>query len=331
MKRLALAGAFLIAGLAAQAGSLPKNIVDRVAAACVLIQAVEGKEAHAGSGFFVGRNEVLTNYHVIKAAAEGNAKVVLVVGTDPKTRKLVNATVAAGDEEIDLALLKAEAPSTSILRFGADKALRLTQPIWVAGFPFGAQPGLELTLTTGTVTALRLDDAGALQQVQLDAAVNPGNSGGPVVDERGNVVGVSRAVIKPTVGSGMAMAIPGGVAQDFLKVAQRARQRAAKLQLQGKTAARGIRVAEAEKTEEVWGTAVRILVRATHASDEAISLQVEVTSRRHEVLAQETLDVGRLNAREEKGFTIRLRRIPFDDVITCKILGPAAPGQRATE
>lgn len=320
MRRVSATAALVLAMLGAQAGSLPKSTVDRVASACVLIQAIEGKEGSAGSGFFVARNEVVTNYHVIKKVAEEGGKVVLVLGTDPKTRKLVNADVVAGDEELDLALLRTDQPSANLLRFASERSLQLTQQVWVAGFPFGAKPGLEVTLTAGTISALRHDDAtGKLRQVQLDAAVNPGNSGGPVLDERGGVVGVATATIKPTVGSGMALAIPGAVVESFLKVARQAKHRSMRLQVSGRLPVRNVRITGGEKVEEVWGTSVYIRLRSTRGTDELPSLPVEVLNRRREVIAREDLEVGPLDPREEKTIGLRLRRVGFDDVTACRI------------
>ncbi|MBM4033433.1 MAG: trypsin-like serine protease [Planctomycetes bacterium] len=320
MKGFGAVAIALNAALAAQAGTLPKATVDRVAAACVLIQAIEGKEGSAGSGFFVGRNEVLTNYHVVKNAAEGGAKVTLVMGTDPRTRKLANADVVAGDETLDLALLRTDQPSANVLRFAAERSLALTQQVWVAGFPFGTKPGLEVTLTAGTISALRHDDAtGALRQVQLDAAVNPGNSGGPVVDDKGNVAAVTVATVKPAVGSGMALAIPCGAAEGFLKVARQAKRRTARLQVAGRLPVRNVHIGGGEKAEEIWGTSVSFTLRSVRGTDELPTVTLEVTNRRHEVLARETVEVGTLAPREEKPVTVRLRRVAFDDVAACRI------------
>ncbi len=311
----------LLAALLARAGTLPKATVDRVAAACVLIQSVEGKEGSAGSGFFVGRNEVVTNYHVIKNAAEGAAKVTLVMGTDPKTRKLANATVVAGDEDLDLALLRTDLPSIHTLRFAVERSLALTQEVWVVGFPFGAKPGLEPTVTTGTISALRREaETGALHRVQLDANVNPGNSGGPVVDERGNVVAVMVAIVKPTVGSGMALGIPCGAAEAFLKVARQAKRRTAQLQVTGKLPVRNVHIGKGQKAEEIWGTSVSFTLRSTRGTDELPTVTLEVSNRRREVVARESVEVGALEPREERSLTVRLRRVAFDDVASCRIV-----------
>jgi len=320
LKRLPAFAVLVAATLAAQAASLPKSVVDHITSSCVLIQAVKGETANAGSGFFVGRGEVLTNYHVVKTAAEDDAKLVLVIGSDPAKRKLADAQVVAGNEELDLALLRTKEMPPFTLRFATERSLQLTQPVWVAGFPFGTKPGLEISLTTGTISALRRDDAGKLQQVQLDAAVNPGNSGGPVLDERGNVVGISRAVVKPTEGSGMAMAIPCSVAEEFLKAARRVKTRTARLTVQGRPPGRGLRIVRVEKNEEVWGTTVSVTVRGSYKTDDAAAFNLEFSNRRRETVGKGAIDPVGLEPRAEETYTIRLRGVGFDDVASCRIV-----------
>lgn len=321
MKQLSVVGTILLGALAAQGATLPKGVVDRVAAACVLIQSVEGHEASVGSGFFVGPSEVLTNYHVVKNAIEGGAKVRLVMGSTPRTRKVANAAVVAGDEELDLVLLRTDQPSASLLRFANERALRPTQEVWVAGFPLGTKLGVEVSWTAGAISTLRQDPAtGELKGVQVDASVNPGNSGGPVVDAQGGVVGVTVAVLKPAVGSGMALAIPCGAAERFLKLARQARRRTAKLPIAGKLPVRYVQLSGGEKAEEIWGTSVSFVLRSTRGTEELAALTLEVTNRRREVIARETLEVGRLEPRAEKALTLRLRRVAFDDVAACRIL-----------
>ncbi len=189
------------------------------------------------------------------------------------------------------------------------------------GFPFGAKPGLEPTVTTGTISALRREaETGALHRVQLDANVNPGNSGGPVVDERGNVVAVMVAIVKPTVGSGMALGIPCGAAEAFLKVARQAKRRTAQLQVTGKLPVRNVHIGKGQKAEEIWGTSVSFTLRSTRGTDELPTVTLEVSNRRREVVARESVEVGALEPREERSLTVRLRRVAFDDVASCRIV-----------
>ena len=319
MKRLALTATFLAVAVAARAGSLGKHVVGRVTSACVLIQAVQGNKGQSGSGFFVGRNEVVTNYHVVKGAIEDGARLAVVIDSGKKSRKLADATIVGADKDLDLALLRTEHKASTTLRFLRESALRVTEAVWVAGYPFGTQPGLELTLTAGTITSLRRDEEGALRQVQVDAAINQGNSGGPVVNAQGKVVGVTRAVISPKVGAGMAIAIPCGAAEEFVKQARKFRRRAKPLRIIGRASRRELRVLRAEKVLEPWGTSVEITVRGGRNADEAMPFVVELTDRRREVLQREVVLVEDLEPRQQKTISIRLPRIDFADVAACRI------------
>ncbi|MFP4058832.1 MAG: S1C family serine protease [Candidatus Brocadiia bacterium] len=320
MNRPLAALAVLALPLAAPAASLPDHVVKRVSSACVLIQVAEGGKGSMGSGFFVSRNDIVTNHHVVKAAAEGGAQVAVVIERGPGRREVAEAAVVASDEELDLALLRTEESARHSLRFLPDRSLKLTQTVFVAGYPFGTRPGLELTVTTGTISSLRHDPEGDLRLVQIDAAVNPGNSGGPVVDERGRVVGVSRATIDPKVGTGIAIAIPSGVVEKFVDVASRVRRRSATLRLRGKSSRDGLRVLGAEKTEETWGTSIRLSVRGKRGAGEALPFLVEITDRRRQVLQRDAVVLAGLRQGEERTYTIRLRGVDFHDVAACQIV-----------
>jgi serine protease Do len=304
---------------AAQPASLPAQMVDRVASACVLIQVSKDKAGSVGSGFFVSRTDVVTNAHVVKPALEGEAEIVLVVGGDTKEPKLVAASLLAVDEDLDLALLRAEQKGPNVLAFESERRLRVTEPVWVVGFPFGAQPGLEATVTAGTISALRHDEQGKLRQVQIDAAVNRGNSGGPVVNALGKVVGVTQATVNPAVGSGMAIAVPSGATESFVAEAQKKRQRTALLSVRGRVRQRGVRLVRAEKSEEAWGIAVRFVVRGSRDVERAEPIPVEFVNRKREVVHRDALDLGDLGSREEKTVEIRLRGVAFEDVAACHL------------
>ena len=303
----------------APAATLSKALVDRVARACVLIQATEGRKAHSGSGFFVGANEILTNYHVVQAAAEGRAGVLVVVGTDPRRRRVAHADMVAADEERDLALLRTTVRAPATLRFASERTLELTEQVWAAGFPFGTQAGLEVTMTAGTISALRRDETGALAAIQLDAAINPGNSGGPVVDARGLVVGVTRSIVKPKVGSGMAYAIPCGVADQFVRQSMRIRLRKGRVPVRGTPPGRAVRIVAAEKAQQAWGTIVRLTVRGVRRKDNATPFEIAVLDRRREVLGTGEIDPAEIPEREQKVVEIRLRGVRYEDIFACEV------------
>jgi len=124
-----------------------------------------------------------------------------VVGLDPRT---------------DVALLKIEAPNLPALPFGDSDRLEVGEPVMAIGNPFG----LEQTVTTGIVSAKeRFIGSGPYDDfIQTDASVNPGNSGGPLVDTRGTLVGINTAIFSQTGGSvGIGFAIPINLAKDVLR------------------------------------------------------------------------------------------------------------------
>jgi len=158
----------------------------------------------------------VTNHHVVKNAGV-DIRLVLNAGT--AEQKVFTARVLRSDEREDLALLKvndrAELP---ILELGATAGLTELQPMIAFGFPFGKQlAGTEKEYASITVSSLSISSlrkkAGALYRIQLDGSLNPGNSGGPVLDRTGRVVGV---VVSGIRGSGLAEAIPVSAIRTFL-------------------------------------------------------------------------------------------------------------------
>jgi hypothetical protein len=155
------------------------------------------------SGYFV------TNQHVVDREAEG-ARVRLVIYSASGTQRIVEATVVRKDETSDLALLRAEGGTDMPpLRFGVDTNILETAEVTAFGYPFGKGLASEgeypsITVTTGSITALR-HKKGILERIQFDADVNPGNSGGPLVDAEGRVIGV---VVAGITGTGLKFAVP---------------------------------------------------------------------------------------------------------------------------
>ncbi|MGJ8615286.1 MAG: Do family serine endopeptidase [Sulfitobacter sp.] len=159
-----------------------------------------------GSGFIIsGDGQIVTNHHVVEGAetvtvklADGRSFEATVVGSDPMT---------------DIALLKIEAdvdlPSVS---FGTSEGLRVGDEVVAVGNPFG----LGGTVTSGIISALSRDiHAGPFDDfIQTDAAINRGNSGGPLFNNNGDVIGVNTAIISPGGGSvGIGFAVPSDLVQ----------------------------------------------------------------------------------------------------------------------
>ena len=137
--------------------------------------------ASSGSGFAVSSNGyVVTNNHVINGCQ--NVKIHYKGGAIP-------ATVVAYDPENDLALLKGDFRPSTILPLSND-APELLQDIYVAGYPFGRSISAGVKVTKGIISSLT-GIGNNFSEIQIDAALQPGNSGGPILDDKGNVVGVA--------------------------------------------------------------------------------------------------------------------------------------------
>ncbi len=162
----------------------------------------EPRRRGAASGFIISADGyVLTNAHVVEAATE-----VLVTLTD---RREFKARIIGVDERTDVALVKIEAAALPVLKVGDVSQLRVGEWVLAIGSPFG----LENTVTAGIVSAKQRDTGSDIPFIQTDVAVNPGNSGGPLISIRGEVVGINSQILSP-IGSfvGISFAIPIGEA-----------------------------------------------------------------------------------------------------------------------
>jgi serine protease Do len=150
---------------------------------------------------------VLTNYHVVQSAQQ--IDVHLSDGRAFRAQRL------GADPAMDLALLKIDATGIIAVHWADSDRIEVGAPVWAVGNPFG----LDRTVTFGIVSAKGRRDLGRspLQELlQTDAAVNPGNSGGPLVDIEGNVVGINTAIAGPTY-IGISFAIPSNAAREVLE------------------------------------------------------------------------------------------------------------------
>ncbi|MDA7951809.1 MAG: trypsin-like peptidase domain-containing protein [Pirellulaceae bacterium] len=157
-----------------------------------------------GAGFIVDSDGyILTNNHVIDKMQK-----VYVTLSDGET---IPAKVVGRDELTDLAVLKIPGEGYVAAEWGNSEELELGSLVWALGSPFG----LSKSITFGIVSGKhRGDFAGSVYQdfLQTDAAVNPGNSGGPLVNERGEVIGVNTAIVGDTY-QGVSFSVPSKVAQ----------------------------------------------------------------------------------------------------------------------
>jgi S1-C subfamily serine protease len=166
----------------------------------------------AGSGFVIdGRGYILTNYHVV----EGAQSIEVVLGDQSR----YPAKFVGADQRNDVALVKIEPKGKQLvsLPLGDSGSLQVGQKVLAIGNPFGFQS----TLTTGVVSALgrtvQTSQSTFIEEaIQTDAAINQGNSGGPLINSHGEVIGINSAIYTPSgTTAGIGFAIPINTAKNI--------------------------------------------------------------------------------------------------------------------
>ena len=198
-------------------------------------------EIATGSGVIISPNgHVLTNHHVIQGEKmnvvfEGQKleveitvqglEVVLPSQKGPSGGAgRYGASVYASDATLDLAVLTISAPETPFAGLGDSDAVMTGDSVRAIGYPLGDRVEIgktapvvipDASVTSGSISAIRRDDRGEPRYLQTSAALNSGNSGGPLVDVDGNVVGIAQAVMKNATSVGFA--IPINIVKTFLR------------------------------------------------------------------------------------------------------------------
>ena len=159
----------------------PQQIAEKALAATVFLdmQDSNGVPLSWGSGFFVRHNLIATSHHLIEGAAQGTAKLV-----GQENRYTIEG-ITAKDKTNDLALLKVAIQGINPLPLGNSDTVRIGDTVYVAGNP----ERWEGTFSNGIISGIR--DRDTKKQFQMTAPISPGSSGGPVLNDKGEVIGVS--------------------------------------------------------------------------------------------------------------------------------------------
>ena len=189
-----------------------EQIAEKALAATVYLEMMDsnGEILSIGSGFFVRHDLIVTNYHVIEGAARGTAKLV------GKHTKYTIEGITATERSNDLAILKVSASGIKPLHLveNSDR-VKIGAQIYVAGNP----KGLEGTFSDGIISSKR--GGHAYGRLQMTAPISPGSSGGPVLNTRGEVIGVSSMTIEG--GQNLNFAIPSNYIKTLVSLSNRVR------------------------------------------------------------------------------------------------------------
>lgn len=183
-------------GITVAQGQTAPEIAKKVFGSTVLLvmEDTNGQPLSLGSGFFVRDSEVASNLHVVEGAARGYAKVV------GQKAKYDIEGVTAIDVERDLVILKISSVRAAPLVLGKSESVQVGESIYAVGNP----QGLEGTFSQGIISSIRKVSSDTL--LQITAPISPGSSGGPVLNQSGEVIGVSVATF--TGGQNLNFAIP---------------------------------------------------------------------------------------------------------------------------
>jgi len=165
-------------------------------------------QASSGTAFFVtNKGHAITNYHVVEGCKDKSK--IIYQGTDYK------AKLIAKDKYLDLALLKSDLQNENYISI-SNKSPKKLQRIIAAGYPLGKELSDDLKFTSGIVSSLKgLEDDST--RIQIDAALNYGNSGGPIVDEKtGELIAVAVAGLDKQVTESINFGIKAGSVKNFL-------------------------------------------------------------------------------------------------------------------
>ena len=200
----AFVGFLLFCVVTATTAQTPQQIAQKAFRSTVLLvmEDANGQPLSLGSGFFVGEDQIATNLHVVEGATRGYAKLV------SKETKFNIEGYTAIDEKRDLIILKVAAFGTQAISLGNSDFAQVGETVYAVGNP----RGLEGTFSQGIISSIR--PVGSDKLIQMTAPLSPGNSGGPVLNRRGEVIGVSVLTIRD--GQNLNFAIPSNYLKPLL-------------------------------------------------------------------------------------------------------------------
>ncbi|HZW09475.1 MAG TPA: trypsin-like peptidase domain-containing protein [Phycisphaerales bacterium] len=187
----------LLMGAACTAQTIATSVSEAIKATVAVQLRLDGEFTTIGSGFFLNASEVVTNHHVIDTL--GEYRLRLSDGTSIQVSTFVTCSEA---DDLAVLAVSASARVPHIL-----EPRRGLPPVGEDAYAIGCPAGVEFTLSRGIVSAIR-DLPGHGRCVQTDAAVSPGNSGGPLIDDRGRVMGVVTLKLNPSRADDLNVAIP---------------------------------------------------------------------------------------------------------------------------
>ena len=209
---LTVAALFLFSITTVASALTTEQIAKKALAATVYLEMKDntGTTLGFGSGFFVKPNQIATNFHVIEGAAQGTAKLV---GKD--TQYQIEGIVAT-DKDNDLAVLKVTAYGITPLPLGDSDTVNIGAKVYVAGNP----KGLEGTFSDGLISRR---ERYPKKRLQMTAPISPGSSGGPVLNNKGQVIGISVSVHRALDAQNLNFAIPSNYLKALLGEARPAK------------------------------------------------------------------------------------------------------------
>lgn len=169
----------------------------------LVMEDANGQPLSLGSGFFVREGEITSNLHVVEGASSGYAKLV-----DRKAKYEVEG-ITAVDPERDLVVLKVSEVRAQALTLGSSDSVQVGETVYAVGNP----KGLEGTFSQGIVSSIR--EVGEDKILQITAPISPGSNGGPVLNGKGQVVGISVTIFRG--GQNLNFAIPSNYLGMLLK------------------------------------------------------------------------------------------------------------------